>query len=48
MGIIFNEKNDTFTLHTKDATYQMKVDKYGFLLHLYYGRRTDGCMDYLP
>ncbi|MCI8635000.1 MAG: alpha-galactosidase [Eubacterium sp.] len=47
MGIIFNEKNDTFTLHTKDATYQMKVDKYGFLLHLYYGRRTDGCMDYL-
>ena len=25
----------------------MKADKYGVLLHLYYGRRTEGCMDYL-
>lgn len=25
----------------------MKVDKFGFLLHLYYGRKTKGCMDYL-
>lgn len=47
MSIIFAEKDRVFTLHTKDATYQMKVDDYGFLLHLYYGRRTDGCMDYL-
>lgn len=47
MSIIFAEKDKIFTLHTKDATYQMKVDEYGFLLHLYYGRRTDGCMDYL-
>lgn len=47
MSIIFAEKDKIFTLHTKDATYQMKVDDYGFLLHLYYGRRTDGCMDYL-
>lgn len=47
MSIIFAEKDKVFTLHTKDATYQMKVDDYGFLLHLYYGRRTEGCMDYL-
>lgn len=47
MSIIFAEKDKIFTLHTKDATYQMKVDDYGFLLHLYYGCRTDGCMDYL-
>ncbi len=47
MSIIFSEKDKTFILHTKDTTYQMKVDGYGFLLHLYYGRRTDGSMDYL-
>lgn len=47
MSILFTEQDRTFTLHTKDTTYQMKVDRYGFLLHLYYGRKTGGCMDYL-
>lgn len=47
MSIVFEEREKTFTLHTKGSTYQMKVDKFGFLLHLYYGRRTEGCMDYL-
>ncbi len=47
MSIIFSEKDKTFILHTKNTTYQMQVDSYGFLLHLYYGRRTEGCMDYL-
>ena len=47
MAIIFDEKTNTFTLHTKQSTYQMQVDSYGFLLHLYYGRRTGGVMDYL-
>lgn len=47
MSIVFTEKDKTFTLHTKDTTYQMKVDEYGYLLHLYYGRKTNGCMDYL-
>ncbi len=47
MGIIYDEKERLFTLHTGNSTYQMKVDPYGFLLHLYYGRRTEGCMDYL-
>lgn len=47
MGILYDDKNQTFTLHTKNTTYQMKVDTYGCLLHLYYGRRTEGCMDYL-
>lgn len=47
MSIIFSENDKTFTLHTNDTTYQMKVDKFGFLLHLYYGRKTKGCMDYL-
>ena len=43
MGIFIDEKNKIFTLNTKNSTYQMKADQYGFLLHLYYGRRTQGC-----
>ena len=47
MGIIYCEKDRIFTLQTKNTTYQMQVDRYGFLLHLYYGKKTDTCMDYL-
>lgn len=47
MGIIYCEKDRMFTLQTKNTTYQMQVDRYGFLLHLYYGKKTDTCMDYL-
>lgn len=47
MSIIYDKEHRTFTLHTMNTTYQMKVDSLGFLLHLYYGRKTDGCMDYL-
>lgn len=47
MAIRFDEKKRTFTLHTKRTTYQMQADRYGYLLHLYYGRRTEGCMEYL-
>ena len=45
--VIYNEKDRTFTINTKSSTYQMQVDEYGVLLHLYYGRRAVGCMDYL-
>ena len=47
MGIIYCEKDRIFTLQTKNTTYQMQVDRYGFLFHLYYGKKTDTCMDYL-
>ena len=47
MSIIFDKNHRTFTLHTKNSSYQMQIDPYGFLIHLYYGRRTEGCMDYL-
>lgn len=47
MGIIYCEKDRTFTLQTKETTYQMQVGQYGFLLHLYYGKKAEGCMDYL-
>ena len=39
MGITVN--NNLFTIHTKNTTYQMKADDKGFLLHTYYGKRTD-------
>ncbi len=47
MAIIFDENNRLITLNTKNSTYQMKIDEYGFLLHLYYGKRTKGNMDYI-
>lgn len=37
MGIIFNKKSKTFTLHTKHTSYQMKIGNLDYLLHLYYG-----------
>ncbi len=47
MAILFQEEKRIFTLQTKQTTYQMKVDDFGFLLHLYYGTRVSGDMDYL-
>lgn len=47
MAIVFDVKEKNFTLHTKNTTYQMKVDSLGQLLHLYYGAKTEGNMDYL-
>lgn len=47
MAVIYEEKEKVFTLHTRHTTYQMKADDLGYLLHLYYGRKTEGCMDYL-
>lgn len=35
------------SLQTKNTTYQMGLDENGFLLHLYYGKEIDCCMDYL-
>lgn len=37
MGIIYNEKCKTWTLHTKHTSYQMKSGNLDYLLHLYYG-----------
>lgn len=47
MAIYYQQETHIFTLHTEHTTYQMMVDKFGFLLHLYYGEKTDGNMDYL-
>lgn len=47
MAITFNETTRIFTLTTAHTTYQMQADAQGYLLHLYYGVRTAGEMDYL-
>ena len=47
MAVKYQEEDHIFTLQTEHTTYQMKVDEFGFLLHLYYGGKAEGCMDYL-
>lgn len=47
MAIYYEEQEQIFTLETINSTYQMKVDRFGFLLHLYYGKRVSGSMEYL-
>jgi alpha-galactosidase len=45
MSIVIHEK--TFTLHTSNSTYMMQVDSYGYLLHLYYGKKAEHAPEYL-
>lgn len=40
-------ENGVFHIETANALYQMKVDAYGVLNHLWYGAKTDCTMDYL-
>ena len=47
MSILHNEQTGIFSLETAHSLYQMKADATGVLLHLYYGGRTSGDMDYL-
>lgn len=47
MAITYQNENHLFTLNTLHTTYQMKVDDFGFLFHLYYGKKLSGNMDYL-
>ncbi len=47
MGVDFNKESGVFSLHTKNTTYQFMVDKYGYLIHLYYGKKIDFEMDYM-
>ncbi len=47
MGIQYDDKNRLFTIRTVHTTYQMKVDNFGFLLHLYYGKRVPDSANYL-
>ena len=38
--IRISEDQKLITLETLHSTYQMKIDQYGFLLHLYYGSKN--------
>lgn len=40
-------KDKIFNLETENTLYQMKVERFGVLNHLWYGEKTDCCMDYL-
>lgn len=40
-------ENKVFQIETEHTSYQMKVDEYGVLNHLWYGAKTNCCMDYL-
>ena len=46
MPVLYDSTNRTFTLNTDNSTYQMQADKFGYLLHLYYGARTSGLADW--
>lgn len=41
MAIVVDDVQHLFTLHTAASTYQMKAEKHGFLLHLYYGAKVE-------
>ena len=41
MAIIYNEQAKTYTIETKNTTYQMKINPFGVLLHTYYGRKIE-------
>ena len=47
MGIRFDSVKKIFHLTPKNSSYQMKVDEYGFLLHLYYGKGTEQVADFI-
>ena len=47
MTIFFEQCAKIFTIETKNTAYQMKIDQYGHLLHLYYGEKIRQNMDYL-
>ena len=47
MNIRLNESTGIFSLTTEHTLYQIKTDTTGVVLHLYYGRKAGGEIDYL-
>ena len=47
MAIIYQEDRKIITINTENSTYQMMIDEYGVLLHLYYGKRMSGDAEHL-
>lgn len=46
MAVQVDKEQRIFTLNTKNSSYQIMADQYGFLLHLYYGAPVRGSMAY--
>ena len=47
MAIVDGAERRTLTLLTKNSSWQMQIGKLDYLLHLYYGARCEGELDYL-
>ena len=47
MPLSYDAPARLLTISTDNSTYQMKIDEYGYLLHLYYGARAEGDLSYL-
>lgn len=48
MTINYNDIRKTFTLQTKNSSYQLKIGEFGFVFHTYYGKKiNDYDMSYL-
>ncbi len=47
MAITYYEQDKRFILYTENTSYHIKVGPYDTLLHLYYGKKVDGNLDYL-
>lgn len=45
MSVIYDPGQRVISINTKHTTYQMHVDRYGSLLHMYYGRPNPGFVD---
>ncbi len=47
MPIEFNHERNIFSLNTKNTTLQIKIDRFGYLLRLYYGPAIQDPADYI-
>lgn len=47
MAIFYSDTKRIFNIETANTSYQMIADPHGVLLHLYYGKKAAGEMDYL-
>lgn len=48
MNIQFYKEDQLFSLATKHTSYQFRVAEFGFLEHLYYGRKVSDSLAFLP
>ncbi|MBR5570243.1 MAG: alpha-galactosidase [Oscillospiraceae bacterium] len=47
MAITFNAEKKLFSLETRNTTYQLRIDQFGIVQHIYYGGKIYGDSDYI-